>query len=345
MTPTEVAARTALVLETHRLHPDNIFPEDPLSHLARLVPALTRQTLPLRGLAQVIITHCGLPAATQAMLRATLGCEIRFIEVDAHAGEFEAKHLGWFAVDARRCDWVVFMDADCLPTPGWLQALLRPFGRRHPPEAVAGRTSYEATVAGTALTALDFLYLAHAWHPEGTLNFYANNVAFRCDALARHIRLARAGGAGERAQQVLGLVMAADGARVHLAREAHCIHRTPEQQFGLRWQRGLAAVRLTPHLVRAHLPAGWQWLAHTGPLVPVGLLGMRTLVSLRTLNHQSLPPLRGMRRFGAWAAILGLGWLEMTSALVHGLLPSRRRPAQPPEDHPATRFASSRLFS
>ncbi len=343
MTPVEIAARTALILETHHLSQDTT-PEEAASHLARLMPALVRQTLPLSQLAQVIVTHHQLPPVCQDALREALNCDVRFVEVDAQASAFDAKHIGWFAVDARRCDWVVFMDADCLPAPTWLHALLRPFGRRHPPEVVAGRTSYDATLAGTALTALDFLYLSHPWHPQATRNFYVNNVALRCDTLARHARQAQAAGI-RRAHQMLGLVLPAAGARVHLAPEAHSVHPRPAgRQLGMRWQRGLAAVQLTPYLVRSHLPAWLQWLARTGPLAPVGLLGVRTLVSLRALNHQNLPPLRGLRRLGAWGLILGLSWLEMASALVHGLLPQRN--ARPlPQEPAATEFASSRLFS
>jgi hypothetical protein len=354
MTPVEIAARTALVVDTLSLRREVLAgttDDSTAARLDELVAALTRQTLPLGHLAQVLVTHGGLPAATQQALREQLGGEVRFVKVDPGTSGFDAKQLAFFGVDARRCDWVVFADADCLPSPDWLQALLRPFGRRHPPAVVAGRTSYDNRLAGTALTALDFLYFSDPRHPEARRNFYVNNVAFRCDVLGRHAHQAHAAAPAAQAP-VLGLSMASAGVLVHHAPEAHSAHRRPAglgDQLRLRWQRGQAAVGLTPHLVRAHLPASLQWLADTGPLAPLGALSVRTLASLRALNHQSLPPVHGLRRLGAWGLILGFSAVEMGGALVRGLGWGRSRPRQPGASARAggpvegSGFASSRL--
>ncbi|MBI2886112.1 MAG: glycosyltransferase [Chloroflexi bacterium] len=54
----------------------------------------------------------------------------------AHAGPAAARNLG---ARAAQGEMLLFLDADCVPTPGWLEAMLRPFSQ---PEIVGAKGRY-----------------------------------------------------------------------------------------------------------------------------------------------------------------------------------------------------------
>lgn len=317
MTSLEIAAHTALVLETHHRHSTQA---EAAEHVAELVTHLAQQSVPLSALGQVIVTHRDWSLQTQLRFREALGCEVKFVALDTQARDFDAQQMGFFAVDSHRCHWVAFTHIGCRPSRHWLQELLRPFGRRHPPMVVAGRSSYDDQLVGSALTSLDFLYFTITDRYQIARNFDAHNVAFRCDVFGRLTCPAQAG-IQQIHSEVMGLALSSAGVPVHFAPEAHTVHDRPklERHLSLRWQRAHAAVSLTPHLVHAHFPGSLQWIAHTGPLAPLCLLGLRTWTSLRTLNHQSTPPVRGLRRLAAWGLIMGVSAVDATGVLVASL--------------------------
>ncbi|MES2888513.1 MAG: glycosyltransferase family 2 protein [Pseudomonadota bacterium] len=338
MTPVEIAARSALVVHL-----------SPAPRSRELPAALSAQTVPLSALAQVIVTHEDLTPGEQDGLREQLGCaQLRFVRVDPALPSFDVQYMGFFAVDARRCDWVVFGHSDCLPGPHWLHALLQPFGRRHPPAAVAGRTSYDLHLAGLAQTALDFHFppAPHRCGDVRTLD--AHNMALRCDSFGRFARQAQAGVEGSQGR-LLGLALVEAGLRIQEAPQAHAIQRRTPGLAGVlseRWRQGRIAAGVAPHLLRARLPVPLQGLARSGPLGPLALTALRTLAALRALNHQSLPRVRGLRRLAAWACILGAALVTSVSAVAHGFrglgAPTARglRPAKALH----TDFANSRLW-
>nr|WP_286945092.1 glycosyltransferase family 2 protein [Pseudomonas sp. UBA6718] len=316
----DLAARTALVLETNNLRGGADLAKVAGS-LARLFEHLKGQSLSLGRLAQVVVTHDGLPEPVCDELRRSSGLALQFVLIDASTGYYAAKNLGFAALDAGRCDHVVFADADCIPAADWLEQLLLPLCAEQPPAVVAGRTSYSSSVAGTALTTIDFMYFPSPLQAGATRNFYANNVVFRREVFAEHAYQALDG--VYRAHcQVLGLRLQAAGIALHYAGAAHTEHRLPDSRaeaVKLRWMRGQDSVGLTPYLVQAYLPARLQWFARTGPLAPLCILFARLGYSLRALNHQDLPPVRGLRRLGAMGLIAAFSAIDMSGALARGL--------------------------
>ena len=323
-----IAARTALILETNNLRGGGDLGEA-LDSLKRLIAVLNAQALPPQALAQWIVTHDGFDAPARAEITALAGCPVDFVAIAAHHSYYEAKNLGFDRVDAQRCDYVAFCDADCTPAPQWLAQLLLPFSGAGAPLAVAGRTSYSASIMGVALTSIDFMYFPGLLRPGATVNFYANNVAFRRDVFDQY-RYQELAGVYRAHCQVMGMRLQAAGIAIHYAVDAHTEHRLPDTRrelLKLRWLRGEDTVSLTPYLVRTHLPAHLQWLGNSGPIGPWCVLAMRLGYSLRALNRQDLPPLRGLRRLAAVPVLVALSSLDTLGAVVRGIVTIVRRPA------------------
>ncbi|MEY4560926.1 MAG: hypothetical protein RLZZ618_203 [Pseudomonadota bacterium] len=314
-----IAARTALVLETNNLRGGEDLHAVATS-LERLIDLLSAQTQPLSSLAQLVITHDGLPLAVRESLVQRAGRSIDFVEIDHTLGYYDAKNLGFAAVDASRSDQVVFADTDCMPVREWLAALLAPFASDTPPAVVAGRTSYAATLAGTALTTLDFMYFPSPLQAGATRNFYANNVAFRHDVFLQH-GYQPLEGVYRAHCQVLGLRLQAAGVALHFEPRAHTVHRfpdSPRETLQLRWMRGQDTVGLTPHLVSSYLPPRWQWLSRSGPIGPACVLLSRLVFSLCAVNHQHLPPVRGLRWLGTMGLVLAFSAVDFLGAVCRG---------------------------
>ncbi|WP_409300350.1 glycosyltransferase [Pseudomonas sp. KCJK8993] len=315
-----IAGRTALVLETNNLRGGKD-PAQALDSLKHLVARLARQSLCPQSLGQWVITHDGLGQAAREALCALAGRVLEFVEIDPRTGYYEAKNIGFEAVDQARCQYVVFADADCLPASHWLEQLLLPFTEADAPLAVAGRTSYAPSVVGSALTTIDFMYFPSPLGARATRNFYANNVAFRCATFEQY-RYQPLDGVYRAHCQVMGLRLQAAGVAVRYVPAAHTEHRLPDSRgevFKLRWLRGGDSVDLTPHLVRAYMPGWLQWLGRSGPIGPLCVMLGRLGYSLRALNHQDLPAVHGRRRLGAILAILGISSLDSAGALIRGL--------------------------
>lgn len=316
----DIAARTALVLETNNLR-GGLDARLTEASLLRVVARLGRQSVPLAALGQVVITHDGLSDASRADAIRLAGRAIDFVRIAADTGYYGAKNAGFAATDAARCDHVVFADADCWPSSDWLAKLLQPLAGPDAPTVVAGRTSYADTIAGTALTTLDFMYFPSPLQAGATRNFYANNVVFRRDVFALH-GYQPLGGVYRAHCQVLGLRLQQAGIALHFANDAHTVHRFPDTRFEgvkLRFLRGQDTHGLTPHLVRSYLPPHLQWLGRSGPIGPLCVLASRLWFSVRALNHQSMPKLRGLRWLAGVAAIVGFSAIDMVGALTRGL--------------------------
>ncbi len=328
MTPQQIAARTAFVLETNNLRGGSGMAAA-VASLERLFARLARQTVPLRMLAQVVVVHDGLPREACEAITQLAGRSVDYVAIDTSVGYYDAKNRGFEATDPARCDHVAFADADCIPADDWLEQLIAPLACEAPPPVVAGRTSYPAGMLGTALTTIDFMYFPSPLRPQATRNFYANNVLFRREVFARHAYQAM--GEAYRAHcQVLGLRLQAEGIAVHYAPAAHTVHRLPDTRrecLTLRWWRGQDTVGLTPHLVRAYLPTRLQWFARSGPVAPLVVLAVRLGASLRALNHQHLPKVSGLRWLGAAVLIAGFSLVDMAGALYRGLGFGRRHGA------------------
>ena len=325
-----IAARTALILETNNLRGGGNA-EQALASLKRLVARLRTQTVLPETLAQWIITHDGMGEQACAEIAQLAGRAVDFVAIDMDDSYYEAKNAGFDQVDATHCDYVAFCDADCTPALDWLEHLLLPFAApaTTAPAAVAGRTSYSADVMGVALTSIDFMYFSSKLREGTTCNFYANNVAFQREVFDKY-RYQELPGVYRAHCQVMGMRLQADGIGLHYASRAHTEHRLPDTRcelLKLRWMRGEDSVSLTPYLVRACLPSSLQWLAHSGPIGPLCVMATRLYYSLRALNRQDLPRLRGLRRPLAVALVLGLSAIDTFGAVTRAVLAIARPPA------------------
>ena len=106
--------------------------------LAQLLAGLRRQTLALERF-EVIVVDDGSSDATQNVLtREARRGELRLCipPAVAHAGPASARNRGW---QLARAPVVAFTDDDCVPTPTWLETLLRA-ARSNPNAIVRGRT-------------------------------------------------------------------------------------------------------------------------------------------------------------------------------------------------------------
>lgn len=305
----------ALVLETNNLTGGGADAARTATSLERLLTRMGQQTRPLSTLAELVITHDGLPAAARARLDAVAGLAIRWVELAPGVTYYEAKNRGF---DATTADVVAFADADCWPEPAWLDALLAPFADPAVP-VVAGRTTYRPDLLGTAASTIDFMYFASPLGAGCTRNFYANNVAFR-----RAVFAAYRYGSHDMYRghcQVMGARLQRDGVPVAFVPAARTIHRFPDrlaELVKLRLLRGEDTIALAPHLVRTYLPAAAR-LGNLGPVVPLLVLAARFGFSVRSLDHQDMPPARGPRWLGAVAAIAGISLVDAAGTVARSL--------------------------
>lgn len=93
-------------------------------------------------------------------------------------GYDEAK---WMAAEAAQGRYVLFLDGDCLPAPGWLEAHLNVLGRDGV-VATGGFTRYETGFAASIETVMDFGFLLP--RSERILGCYAfNNAGFERETM------------------------------------------------------------------------------------------------------------------------------------------------------------------
>jgi hypothetical protein len=301
----------ALVLEMNNLRSGPL--DQSVESLERLLHHLQAQTRPLSLLAELIITHDGLPAESLGRLEHAAGRSVRFVEIQGEDGYYTAKNRGF---EATQADVVAFGDADCWPAPRWLEALLAPFEAEAETQVVAGRTTYREDLLGAAATTIDFMYFDSPLGEGCTRNFYANNVAFRREVFACHAYVSEQHIYRGHCQ-VLGLRLQAAGVPVRFVPEARTVHRFPDslRDFAkLRLLRGADAHELTPHLARAYLPPKLQWLGDVRPAASMAVLAARLGMSIRALNHQDLPPVKGVRRAACVGAIVGLSLVDAAGA-------------------------------
>jgi hypothetical protein len=302
----------ALVLEMNNLRSGSI--AEAVGSLERLLNHLQGQTRPLASLAELVITHDGLPAADMERLERASGQPVRFVGLQGEDGYYTAKNRGF---EATQAEVVAFGDADCWPAPRWLELLLAPFETEQETQVVAGRTTYREDLLGAAATTIDFMYFDSPLGEGCTRNFYANNVAFRREVFARYAYLPEQHIYRGHCQ-VLGLRLQAAGVPVRFVPEARTTHRFPDslRDFArLRLLRGADAHELTPHLARAYLPPRLQWLGDVRPAASMAVLAARLGMSLRALNHQDLPPVKGVKRAACVGAIVSLSLVDAAGAL------------------------------
>jgi len=291
-----VTPTAALVLETDNLLAIESRAEAIVAGLAELLSRLAAGVLPLARLDEVILVHEGLELRDQANLSRAAGRQLRFVEVPRGSGYYAAKNAGFAATTA---DIVAFGDSDCRPCDLWLHTLLAPM-QSSDVRVVAGRTAYEPSALGDALTAIDFQPIASPLGPGCVRHFFANNVAFRREVFAARPFELRTdlhrGACG-----VLALQLHRERIPIHHAPDALTVHRTPGglELLERRMKRGGDLALLAPEIARAHLPAAAAWIGQLGPVSPLILLAGRLVVAAGSIAR--------LRRGALSRASLALG--------------------------------------
>lgn len=196
--------------------------------------------------------------------------------VEAPSGDYyELKNYG---ARAAQGDLVVFLDSDVIPEPGWLEALVAPFG--DPAVAcVAGQAYIDPVDWYARAFALFWLFPMRSAGSglRCASRFWANNAAFRRSVFLDH-PFPRIAGSSRGACLALAGALGLAGIRIWEAREARVSHPAPQKGRHFVW-RALAHGR--DRVVRA---CGWS----KTPMMSVLLFAACTA--------------RG------WARILLLGW-------------------------------------
>jgi hypothetical protein len=308
---------SALVLETNNLRGGEADAATVAASLERLLAHLRRQAGGLEQIGELVITHDGLPERLRAGCVARAGRPITFVELAADCDYYQAKNLGF---DATAAEVVIFADSDCWPDRGWLRAMLEPF-RDDAVDVVAGRTTYRDDLLGIAATTIDFMYFDSPLGRASTRNFYANNVGFRRRVFApRRFPIAEEIYRGP--CQILGLDLLADEIPVHFVPAARTVHRFPDsgrELVGLRLLRGQDTTEFAPYLADSVLPRGLRWLGRLGPVSGGAVLAGRLMFSLRSIGRQDMPEVRGARKLGTAAVIVGITAVDSVGAIARGL--------------------------
>lgn len=241
----------ALVLETNNLRSAEDAGEVG-DELCELFDLLRCQTHPLGQVAEVVVTHDGLPGAIRKRVRRAAGRPIAWVQVEASTGYYAAKNAGF---DATTADVVVFADSDCRPVDGWLRRMLQPFVDREA-RVVAGRTVYPDDTVPNAATAVDFLYFDASEGDGCVRNFYANNVAFERQTFDAY-RYRPHPGVHRGHCLDLALRLREDGVPIHYAPGAESTHEWPDRWRDVvrkRLLRGADTSQVAEQVVDSQVP-------------------------------------------------------------------------------------------
>jgi GT2 family glycosyltransferase len=300
----------ALVIETTNLLGGGATVERQIRTLERLLLHLAKQTYALAELRDLVITCQGVSSSAEQRLQHAAGRSISFVTLPPEADYYRAKNRGF---DAAQGDVIVFADSDCWPDPDWLEQLVRPF--QEPEVAVvAGRTTYPDDTFGRAASAVDFLYFTHPTDARATLNFYANNVAFRRSVLDEH-RFPDEPEIYRGACQLLGLELYNAGINVRFQPAARTIHRFPDSKrelVALRLMRGRDLRSIAPRLVDTYAPRPLAIMKRAPRISASAAHTVRLLQGARRLRGDSI---------GAYAALVGISALDAVGSFAGGLGP------------------------
>jgi glycosyltransferase involved in cell wall biosynthesis len=141
--------------------------------LEALLHTLKDQTLPVAKWEVIVVDDCSTDAtfATVERLSAEMPYRLRALRTSRNDGPAAARNLGWQSTEATV---VAFLDDDCIPSPGWLEAGSKAFDIDDPPGVLQGPTL--APAGADLLRNLDWYICRHV--VEATPYFEGGNLFF-----------------------------------------------------------------------------------------------------------------------------------------------------------------------
>ncbi len=247
--------------------------------LADTLDALDRQTYPPELIERIVVLdHKVAGADADEVCRRYPS--VKFLSSLAN-NYFAAKNAGAAAASG---DIIALVDSDCVPTPGWLEALLTPF--ESGAAAVGGRSRYLGSSWAARTFSIPDLAYVLAEENGAASGFNIHNVAFRREVLLAHpfdTRIRRDGGC-----YLLFHQLRADGVRVVHEPRAVAEHRLDFRGFGFaskhfnRGYDGALVYRLDDRAVLR----GTRLFRRFGAVALVAITGRRIAVDwLRLLRH------------------------------------------------------------
>ena len=138
--------------------------------------ALTLDALDLQtwhGFDTVVVDQSR-PVDVRLAARAAADCDRYQVVVDEGAGLSRARNLAWRLLNA---EWIVYLDDDCRPEPGWAAALAEVLARAGEVDVVSGHVSGGAPPAGeeylevSAFPVTDEAVVTGRWTPPWKVGF------------------------------------------------------------------------------------------------------------------------------------------------------------------------------
>lgn len=146
--------------------------------LTTLLHALESQTLPAESYEVLVVDDCSGEGALRRLQALVAGTSLRVtvMQTTTNNGPATARNLGWRHTDA---ELLAFVDDDCEPAPGWLEAGLAALGDDETVGVVQGRTT---APPGVSILGLRDWYLWRVIERAGPY-FEGCNVFYRRCAL------------------------------------------------------------------------------------------------------------------------------------------------------------------
>ncbi len=199
--------------------------------LTTLLHALERQTLPPDRYEVVVVDDCSGEGAIERLRALVAGTSLRVsvLQTSTNNGPAAARNLGWRHSEAKL---LAFVDDDCDPAPGWLEAGMAALDTDERLGVIQGRTT---APPGVSIWGLRDWYLWRVIDRAGPY-FEGCNIFYRRAALEAVAGFDEEIGYGE--DTTTGWLVVEHG-----------------------WSRGFCAEALMAHPVERR---GWRWFVRTG---------------------------------------------------------------------------------